>query len=151
LKYFLTQKIGLEEFQQDEQVLHQYASLDDHDVLGAIKVWTGHKDKVLSELSTALVNRRLPKIRLSKTPFTAEELDSWKQKVKKAKGLSDHEVDFYITSGKVVNNAYDTDNEHIHIKYKDGRVVDVADASDTLNISALSSKVEKFFLMVPRD
>jgi HD superfamily phosphohydrolase len=151
LKYFLTQKIGRKEFEQDEQVLHQYASLDDHDVLGAIKVWTGHKDKVLSELSTALINRRLPKIRLSKTPFTAEEIELWKEKVKKAKDLSDQEVDFYITSGKVVNNAYDTDNEHIHIKYKDGRVIDVAEASDTLNISALSSKVEKYFLMVPRD
>jgi len=151
LKYFLSQEIGLAEFNADSEVLERYASLDDHDVLGAIKVWMNHKDRVLSDLSQALVYRRLPKIKLSKTAISPELEAEWREKVKKAKGLSDEEVSYYITSGKVVNNAYDTDSEHIRIKFKDGRVEDVAQASDTLNISALSSKVEKFFLMVPRN
>ena len=151
LKYFLSNKVGMADFNKDPEVLKRYASLDDHDVLGAIKVWAGHKDKVLSELSTSLINRRLPKITLSKSPIAAELIAEWKEKVKKAKGLTDKEVNFYITSGKVENNAYDTGNEHILIKFKDGSIKDVAEASDTLNISALSLKVEKFFLMVPRD
>jgi uncharacterized protein len=151
LSYFLKYRVDMEAFKKDPEVLEWYMALDDMDVMGAIKVWMGHSDKVLSELSGALVNRRLPNIKMSKSPIPTEQIEDWKKKVKKEKGLSDEEVSYFITSGELVNNAYDIGNERIKIKFKDGSLLDVADASDTLNITALSAPVTKYFLMVPRD
>jgi HD superfamily phosphohydrolase len=151
LAYFLKNNIDRKAFDEDPAVLEKYMALDDMDVMGAIKVWMGHPDKVLSDLSTAMVNRRLPSIKMTKTPIPLNLIEEAKKKVKKSKGLSDEEVSYYITSGKLVNNAYDVEDERINIKFKDGTLLDVAEASDTLNISALSAPVTKYFLMVPRD
>jgi hypothetical protein len=49
------------------------------------------------------------------------------------------------------NHAYVPGEETINMLMKDGSHVDLAQASDNLNISALSQPVEKYFLCYPKE
>jgi hypothetical protein len=118
--------------------------------MGAIKVWVGHSDKVLAELSSMMVDRRLPKIRISKEPASEVEIAEYRFKVSKSMGISEADSAFFVLSGKLSNSAYDREDETIRIRFKDGTLKDVTEASDNFNLSALSKPVEKYFLMVPR-
>ena len=40
---------------------------------------------------------------------------------------------------------------HINILMKNGKLVDVAEASDLLNIQSLSKEVTKYFICYPKD
>ncbi len=55
LQYFLYNQITKENF--TDETLEVFSKLDDYDVLSAIKEWTEHSDKVLSELSKMIMNR----------------------------------------------------------------------------------------------
>ncbi len=49
------------------------------------------------------------------------------------------------------NNAYNTGGKPINIKLKDGSTVDITQASDSLNISAMSEDITKYFLCLPKE
>jgi hypothetical protein len=52
----------------------------------------------------------------------------------------------FITAGEVVNHAYDSSQENISILMKDGKVKDITEASDLMNIAALSIPVVKHYI-----
>lgn len=150
LGFFLKNDATPASFLSSDEGLSQFARLDDYDVMGAIKVWVDHSDKALAELSAMMVDRRLPKIRISKEPASEEDIAAHRSKVSKAMGISEEESSFFVQSGKLSNSAYDREDETIRIRFKDGTLKDVTEASDNFNLSALSKPVEKYFLMVPR-
>jgi len=150
LSYFLSQQVRKEDFFESGEALEQFAQLDDFDVMGAIKVWTSHHDKTLSLLSRMLVDRKLPKIRITNERVTEVELNEHRASVSRALGISEEESKCFVMAGKLSNNAYNNNEESIRIRYKDGTLKDVLEASDNFNLSALSEPVEKYFLMVPR-
>jgi HD superfamily phosphohydrolase len=150
LLYFMENNITLNDFKTNPKVLENFAKLDDFDILGAIKVWQENDDKVLSELSKRLVGRKLFKIEVSKEPFSTERIAEIKRKVQLSLGLNDSEVDHFVHSDILTNNAYNETKENINLVMKSGKIVDVSLASDNLNISALSKPVEKFFLSYPK-
>jgi len=45
----------------------------------------------------------------------------------------------------VSTDTYSPEDDNINILYKDGTIKDIADASDMLNISVLTKKVEKHY------
>jgi HD superfamily phosphohydrolase len=149
LKYFLRESVERRAFLEGD-ALSRFSELDDYDVLGAIKVWKHADDPVLARLSSMMVDRRLPKIRLSHKQPTAEEIAKYHGQVAEKLGVSEEEARYFVMSGKLVNSAYDQDEQHIRIKFKDGSLQDVTAASDNLSLSALSQPVEKYFLLVPR-
>lgn len=149
LQFFMKQNINASNFKNDPNVLEQFARLDDFDILGAIKVWQYSEDKVLSELSTRLINRNLFKIKVSKTEFNQETIDSLRADVKSHLDLADSEVDSFVYSDTLKNNAYNEDKQNINLLMKTGEIMDLSKASDNLNISALSTPVEKYFLSYP--
>lgn len=51
------------------QLLQDFCNMDDHDMMATIKNWCSHPDKVLSRLSTDLVERRIMHIKLQSHPF----------------------------------------------------------------------------------
>lgn len=149
LLYFLKNDIIQKDFEQDPTILDRFADLDDYDILGALKVWQTHPDMVLSTLAKRLVNRDLFKIEISKEPFSAERLQHERQLVQDHFGLKDDEVDFYVYSDILSNKAYNQKKQNINMLMKNGDIVDLSEASDNLNISALASPVEKYFLCYP--
>ena len=151
LKYFLYNNVKKTEFEQRSEVLEEFIKLDDYDIFSAIKVWANHSDKVLSLLCKMLVNRRLLKVKLTNEPVSDEELHSIRKKVKLRYMLDDHQLSYLVFTDSTSNFAYTRHSENILILYKDGRVRDIADASDQLNISVLSEPVVKYYLCYPKD
>ena len=59
LRYFLYNDITAENFHTDNKALDNYIALDDNDIWSAIKVWQQHEDKILSLLSSNMINRKI--------------------------------------------------------------------------------------------
>ncbi len=149
LMYFLKNDVRTENFKNDPSVLDKFAALDDYDILGAIKVWQEHPDRVLSMLSTRLVNRDLFKIEISKDPFSPDRIRLEKEMVRNQFELNDEEIEFFVYTDVLSNNAYNQHKQNINMLMKNGEIIDLSKASDNLNISALANPVEKYFLCYP--
>ncbi len=148
-QFFLKNAISNEDFKHNPIVLEQFAQMDDYDILGAVKVWQNHSDKILSFLCKRLINRELFKIELSKEPFTEERIQLEREIVKAKYDLNDEELSYFVYSEKRSNNAYNKKYQKINILMKNGEIIDISQASDNLNISALSQPVAKYCLCYP--
>jgi HD superfamily phosphohydrolase len=149
LLFFMTKEIGKVDFETNPEILKEFAQLDDFDVMGAVKVWQHHPDKVLSILSTNLVNRNLHKVEIAKEPFSPDRILMEKELVRTQFQLNDEEIDYFVYSELLSNNAYSQVKQTINLLMKNGGTMDVSMASDNLNISALAQPVEKYCLCYP--
>ena len=146
LREFLYSEYDMSLIRSDKTILEKFCELDDYDVLACIKVWKNHEDKVLSLLSSSLLNRKLFKIKLSSEKWPEELISKMKHRISEKYELSLDEAAYFVIHDMVDNKAYSPASENILIKMKDGTVTDLALASDHLNISALSDPVQKWFL-----
>ncbi|GAB5415951.1 MAG: HD domain-containing protein [Crocinitomicaceae bacterium] len=149
LNYFLVNNVSAEDFRNKPEVLELFSQLDDFDILGAIKVWQFHDDKVLSTLSRRLIERKLFKIKVSKEAFSEEEKEKMREKVAKKLQIPSDEAHYFVYNNILTNSAYNDASQHINLLMKSGKTLEVSKASDNLNISALSDPVEKHFLCYP--
>ena len=148
LKFFLYQKTDKNNF--DNKVLNLFSELDDYDVLSAIKEWTNHSDKILSKLSLMIVNRNLLKIEMFDEEVSNDHLSNTTSKFLKISKISEEEANYFVFTGKISNQAYNK-NQPIKIASKNGIIEDIVNASDQLNLQALSKPVNKYFLCYPKD
>jgi hypothetical protein len=151
LLLFLKKDYSLNDFEQDGSLIDTFASLDDSDVVTSIKVWQHAADGVLGDLCRRMLNRNLYRVVLKKEPFTEQELAVRRQEVINKLMLKPGEEDFYFVTGRIVNNAYNSESDKINILFKDGNVMDIADATDTLNIKAMAVPVEKHYMCFPKE
>jgi HD superfamily phosphohydrolase len=149
LLFFLQNHITEKEFENNPEVLKNFALLDDYDILGALKIWQHCSDRVLSMLSSGIVNRNLFKIEISREPYSEDRVALEKEIVKSNFKLSDDEVRYFVYTDVLSNKAYNENKQNINLKMKSGEIMDLSKASDNLNISALAQPVEKFFICYP--
>ncbi len=127
-----------------QDAVEHFIKLDDEDILYALKQWQFSSDETLSNLCKGLLHRKLLKAKLQDTPFSEEEI----ARIQSQSGLSNPE--YFIFTGTVSNLAYlGNQKEPILIQYKEGNVLDLAQASDMHNIVALSLPVKKYFFCHP--
>jgi HD superfamily phosphohydrolase len=150
LQFFLKNKFSLTDFESRKEVLDNFALLDDFDIYAAIKVWAFHEDPVLSYLSSSLMNRKLFRAELQYKPFDPEYVIKIREEVSKLLGFSDKAIAQIVFEGTITNNAYNPELDKINILYRDGAVVDIAEASDQINVSVLSKSAMKHFLCYPK-
>ncbi|MNJ95129.1 HD domain protein [compost metagenome] len=148
LQFFLQNKINLEDF--NEEVLTKFSYLDDFDIMSAIKSWQFNDDYVLSELSKMILNRDLLKIKMQAEKVDKTKAIELRDRLMKLNNLSEKEADYFVFKGKIKNQAYNKTGEPIHILKKDRTIEDVVDASDQLNLKALSKPVTKYYLCFPK-
>ncbi|MUV02571.1 HD domain-containing protein [Flavobacterium rakeshii] len=148
LQFFLQNKISLEDF--NDKVLYTFSMLDDFDVISAIKEWRFEDDFVLSNLCRMLIDRDLPKIRLQSEKVSKDEVKKLRDEFVLKYKLTEKEADYFVFKGKIKNQAYNKTDEPIHILKKDRTVEDVVEASDQLNLKALSKPVTKYYLCFPK-
>ncbi len=146
---FLKRKKNENDFTFED--LKTFSKLDDYDVLSAIKEWISYDDKLLSELSESLINRKLPKVILQNEPFSEKQINDIKTKVKSNLNLTETEVNYFVFNGEIFNQAYDSTKNSIKILFKKGEIKDIIAASDHLNIQALSSPVYKYYMCYPKN
>lgn len=151
LAHFLEHDYRAEDFRQQADLLQLFCALDDFDIYGAIKVWCSHEDPILSELCRRIMERRLFKIELQREAFSPSRVDAVVQAVAQCMKLSTDEAKNFVIHESIDNRAYSKAATSIKIKFKDGQIKDAAEASDHLNLSALSEIVEKHFLCYPKE
>ncbi|WP_284652152.1 HD domain-containing protein [Flavobacterium terrisoli] len=148
LKYFMEHKVTLEKFSTHD--LDTFSQLDDFDIVSALKVWQFHSDFILSSLSKMIINRDLSKIKLNSEKFPVEVLQEMTARFAKENNITIQEAKYFIFKGKIKNQAYSKDAEPIRILKKDRTIEDVVEASDQLNLKALSKPVTKYFICFPK-
>lgn len=151
LHLFLYSDITIENFLEDRKWIEDFAKLDDYDILSAIKVWTTHRDPILSYLCKCLVDRHLYKVEIQNEPFDMQYLASLKEKTAAQFRLKEEDVSYFLVEGTVTNNAYNPKHDRIRIQFRNNELVDVSEASDQLNISVLSTPVTKYLLCYPKN
>ena len=87
---------------------------------------------------------------MQKKKFDKEEINSIADKIKTKLKLSDNEIAYFVFQDNIVNNAYNPKMDNINILLKNGKVLDIKEAADTFNISALSTPVKKWFMCFPQ-
>jgi uncharacterized protein len=150
LRTFLYNKYSKSDFISNRSLLEIFARLDDYDIMTSIKVWTEHKDPVLSMLCEQLVNRKLFKVEMQNQPFKEEKIRPIRSEIKKKLKLNDKDVKYFVLTGTVANDAYRADKIRINILAKDGTISDITEASDQLNIDVLAKTVKKYYLCYPK-
>jgi HD superfamily phosphohydrolase len=131
-------------------VLEDFMRLDDHDIMGAVKVWADHPDTALSRLAKDLLDRRTLRIRLQTKPWGTDHVAKIRKEVARQMNITEKEAGLFVLTGHLENNAYDNSDGGIQLLYKDGHLKDIAEASDNLGIAAMSGAVEKQYLAFPR-
>ncbi len=144
LRYFLENDVDANSFETD-YVLKKYVELDDVDVMSAVKVWTKAEDVVLRELSLGFVERRFFKA------VTGEDMllyntDNLRRQYAERFGVDESLARYFYVEEVVRSNTYNPDGANIMIMYNDGRLDDVAHASDMMNVDMMREMIEKRYL-----
>ena len=147
LKFFLENNVLKADF--NKEVLNNFALLDDADIYTALKNWQFHTDKVLSYLSSAIVNRKLFHVQLVSKDDLPSKL-SYYQSLCKEELEVNEELDYFVFGDKLKNQAYDLKAETNRNITKNKELIDVLEASDQCNLKALSEPVYKYFICYPK-
>lgn len=150
LSLFLKHNYSKKDFISNPELLRQFVLLDDYDIMASIKAWMNHDDKVLSLLCRNMIERHLFKIQLQNKKFSETEKSAWLEKVMKKYKFTKKEAEYFVFTESVNNSAYNASEFKINILYNDGSLMDVARASDQLNIKMLSKRVTKYFMCYPK-
>ena len=108
-------------------------------------------DTVLSVLSRNIIERKLLKIELQDNKFDTSYINKIKHKAAKIYGIDSENCSHLVFTNQIDNKAYNPKKYKINLLYKDGRIMDIAEAADQLNISVLGQTVTKHFLCYPKD
>lgn len=144
LKYFLENDVDANSFDTD-YVLKRYEELDDVDVMSAVKVWMKADDVVLRELSKGFIERRFFKT------VTGDDISLYNEENMKLQyaerfGIDESLARYFYVEEVVRSNTYNPDGANIMIMYGDGRLDDVAHASDMMNVDMMREMIEKRYL-----
>jgi uncharacterized protein len=146
LMHFLFKEVNASNF--DNEALDLFLALDDIDIMSSLKQWQFHEDKILSVLSGRMLNRQLPKIKIGLEPITDEMFTLVTQQAANLFGISEAlAAEFFIKKGILENHAYKTEGGGIRILRKNGKIQDVAEASDNYNLAALKETVTKYYMI----
>lgn len=148
LSYFLNHKITQSDFSWE--TLEIFAQLDDYDIVCAMKEWRNCDDFVLKKLCEMILDRELLKVKFKKKPVAAEKLEQKQHRLQEKHGISQKEAAYFVFGGEISNLAYESDRENILLLYKNGKISDVANASDQWNLKALSKTVTKYYFCYPK-
>ncbi len=148
LSYFLNHNVTVENF--NNEVLHTFSQLDDNDIISAMKEWMYVDDFVLKNISDMLLHRDLLKIEIQSDAFSEEKIKKAKKALIKKYGITEEETSYFVFTGTITNQAYSMEKDRINLLTKSGKIIDVAQASDQLNLKALSKKVLKNYMCYPK-
>ena len=151
MRYFLYQPVTFDMFSPTSEALDQYALLDDNDVLSAIKAWISSEDKVLSALSRSFINRQLFRGELIDAPLTDTQKAALNEQYAQALGISEQDAAYCWCEHVSTSNTYSEKADSIDILYSDDTVRDIAEASEILDLEALTRKPKKLYLFKMRE
>lgn len=127
------------------EYIDNFAALDDYDIMQALKSWMNSDDKILSTLSSSIINRKLFSIEFLELEKADENYNSLKQH------YTEEEMKYLVLKGAAQNNAYNPAKDNIYIKFKDGSIKEITDITEQWNIRSLSNPVVKHYIAYPKN
>ena len=146
LNFFLTLPV---KEPRDDKFLTEFCNLDDYDILSAIKTWVKHPDIILSNLCKGIINRKLLKVKYFSRPVPQVVLDKKLDEVCLKLNITKNNASYLVFSGETENRTYNTQDEHIHILFKDGSIKDISQVDNALINQTLFGTVKKFYICYP--
>ena len=150
LRPFFERHFGKDDFSASDVHLNAFSMLDDYDIWYCIKTWANHPDFVLSFLARGLMDRRLLKVSISSEPMEEEKLRQLQHEYATELGIENEAAGFLVFEKMVTNSAYISGGNSIRVKFRDGRICDVAEATDLPNIRAMAAQVKKYIVCQPK-
>lgn len=127
-----------------------FTTLDDTDIWVSMKAWANHSDKVLSTLSSGIINRSIFKLEISNDSIPEEVQSKKLEEIQNKWNLNREDAEFLIAQKMVSNHLYSKGEMGIDILYSDGSTKSISQASDMFNLDLLSKKVSKFYFCYVR-
>jgi len=146
LNHFQVNDISKAEFMSGEGHVEAFASLDDSDMMSAIKVWAGHDDFILATLCTMMMQRDLYHVDITNEKPEDKTVNHLLAKAAAKYPVGKEDIDYFVFTDEITNNAYRPGKGSINILMKNGKTQDIAAASDNANLEALSTTVKKYIL-----
>lgn len=152
LKYFIFNQVTKDDFSKNpHQIITNFLELDDSHIMVSASQWIKSSDIILKRLADALINRKLPKVEMSKTPFPEKRITEILEKISRKYQVDLKDADFLFSSEKLSNSAYSLNDNNINIVFDNLKMKDIAEVSDILNISNINQPSTKFVLSYPKD
>lgn len=126
--------------------LEEFCSIDDYDVLMAIKKWASHSDQVLSVLCHGILDRQLLKVKYFSEPVNQVLVDEKAREIANRLQVSAEDANWLAFSGEAASSTYNFENDHIHILFKDGTVKDISEVDNALINENLRGTVKKYYI-----
>lgn len=140
LDYFLKNKTPL----SVNERLAYFTRLDDSDIWTCLKQWQYHEDKVLSYISSALVNRKLPVSKILNQKLGDEQMAELMRNAQEIVGVED--VSYFVHQTKIKVTPYDSEHSPIFIMSKDKSLDEISDSPLQILSHHLLNPVEKYHL-----
>ena len=151
LLYFLNNDVDKVWFDTHPEALTYYGELDDSDIWSAMKAWKHHDDKILSTLATDMLDRHIFKVEVTEEPVEDTHIETIAKEISAQMEISIDDAKQYMMSVNTISkDMYNVDDDSIAILYKDGRIRDISEASELLNVQLLSKKIRKYYLCYQR-
>lgn len=151
-----TESLGYFLFQDDmnsslnNEQLERFLQLDDSDIIQGLKTWQKAEDKVLSKISSMLINRNLLKIKVQNVPFDPKAVEEKHQRLRKY-GLSEEDFKFFVFTEVISNQTYIPQDNEILIMEKKGTLKGLQEVDAFFDSEELSRVKQKYFLCFPRN
>ena len=151
LDHFLKRPLTKDEFITQANHLEIFATLDDTDIMAAVKLWANHADFVLAKLCNDLVHRSLYKVDITNEQPDKRFIEKLTSSATEKYGVTAHEASYFVFEDTIRNNAYRASDGKICILMKNGTVKDITAASDNSNLEALAKTVKKYILCFKKE
>jgi uncharacterized protein len=129
--------------------LEQFCSIDDADIMMAIKTWCNNEDKILSILCKGVLDRELLKVKYVDTYQNEAALLEKRASIAEAMYISIEDASWLVYAGEVVNSTYNFEENPIKILYKDGSIKNISDVDDALINESMRSNIKKYYICYP--
>lgn len=130
----------------NDETLDLFCSLDDHDIMHALKRWSKHPDTILSLLCTRFLNRQLYKSRIQAEAFDINFVKAKEKEASEKFGIGLASIHYLCFTGEATNTLYQTVDERINILFKDETVKDISQVDNALIHQNLSAPVKKNYI-----
>jgi HD superfamily phosphohydrolase len=151
LNHFLSNTITKDDFMSSDAHVEKFTKLDDNDIMAALKVWETCDDFILSSLCRMLMRRHLYHIDITNDAPDVALLEKLSEKAMGQYPISQEELDYFVFTDTIKNNAYKPGDGSILILMKDGKLQDIAQASDNSNLEALARTVKKYIICYTKE
>ncbi|MDG1709952.1 MAG: phosphohydrolase, partial [Schleiferiaceae bacterium] len=151
LLFFLTNRPSKKEFESNPNILNLFTQLDDSDILAAMKQWRNHKDFILSDLSSRLLDRKLFQIKFLPEKINSDKRNYLEKSISDSMGITLIDSRYFILEGTASNSTYVSNKEEIKILNKEGNVIPLSAASEILPLSVYSHTLTRPFVCWPKE